>query len=190
MATIFKISLQATIFLATTPALLLAAGEGGPHISHLFWYAVNFCLYVAFLFWLLRKPLGKFWVKRRDEIETAVTRGEREMQAAKAALMAATEKISNLTPEYLKDVVSQIEAEGYEEAKKIVEAAHLSELQIKKNTAQSIKGEWVKSEQNVRQEIAERVIARATERVKATYSEEMDRQRRDKAVAGSAALVQ
>lgn len=190
MVTILKTSLQATIFLIFSPAILFAAGGGEPHISHLFWYAVNFCLYIAFLFWALRKPVGKFWIKRRDEIEVAVTRGEREMQAAKAALMAATEKISSLTPEYLSAVVSQIEAEGQEEAKKIVEAARLSELQIKKNTEQSIKGEWVKSEQNVRNEIAERVIARATERVKSIYSEEMDQQRREKAVAGSAALVQ
>jgi F0F1-type ATP synthase membrane subunit b/b' len=185
---------QSGLLLASSvcaPAVAFAAsGHGEPHISHLFWYIINFALFAFAMYFVIRKPFGRFWESRRAGIEAAVNKGEREMQAAKAALMAATEKVSSLTPEYLESVVTEIEASAKEEGVVIVENAKRQVTQIHEHTTQTIVAERSKSESDVRSAVATEVIAKATEQVKRSYNEAQDAERRRVALDGSSTLVQ
>ena len=173
-----------------SPAIAFAAGGGKASIGDLAWYFTNFTLYAVLLTYLLKDVLRRSWKQRREDIETAVNRGEREMQAAKAALMEATEKVSSLTPEYLEGVATQIETEAKEEAKRVLAIAEQSTEQIKQNAEQSISAERAKNEATIRNDIAELVVQKAAERIKGSYSEELDKERRGAALSGSASLVQ
>ena len=158
-------------------------------VEHLTWYAINFVLYLVILVYLTKKPFARFWESRRLDIQEKVTRGERELAAVQSELNSANEKLSSLTPEYLKQIQAKIELEGEKEAEQIILDSLEQVARIEKQAEQTIEAEKKAGLAQVRQEIASVVIKRAESKIKASYGNDKDRIRRNGALAGVRALL-
>lgn len=171
------------------PNIALAGGGGPVHISHLFWYAVNFSIYVVFLFWIGKKPFLRFWSSRREEIESAVNKGERELAEAEALLKESKEKLAQLTPNYLEGLVKEIEQDGVAEGELLVQSATEQAERIQSQTALTVEAETQRSEKHIRQELAEQVIHQAREKLQSLSNSADDKVRRLAALENAKELV-
>ncbi len=187
--------LSAAALVVINPAILMAeaAGHGAghaPHISHLTWYAINFVIYVGLLYWLLHKPYVSFWARRRAEIVEQVGRGERLLQEAQHKLRLARERLAQLDSSALTEITKKIEHEGAVEAEQIIKSAKDDELRLRQQLEQNILAERLTAETRVRKELAELVLNKAQEKVKANYSADKDVSRRASAINGAGGLLQ
>ncbi|MFN6964674.1 MAG: hypothetical protein ACK4S4_13035 [Pyrinomonadaceae bacterium] len=84
---------------------LAEAGHGGFYDQYLnipgfeLWKFINLTIFVAFLIWILKRPLSEAFKAKREAIRADLIRAEEERQAALARLTAVEAKLAQLERE-------------------------------------------------------------------------------------------
>jgi F0F1-type ATP synthase membrane subunit b/b' len=132
-----------------------AAKEENTENPHEFLYnVINFAILVGALGYILRKPLGEFFISRSASIQKALTEGRKALEASQAQLRAVEEKLKGLEAEiaaYKANAIREMGAErlrieqsSTEEGARILESARAqmnvavraAKLELKRYAAQ------------------------------------------------------
>lgn len=171
-----------------------AAAHGAEHGAHhgygfLFWYWINFALYIVAMYFILRKIVANGWDARRERIRFALEAGKRSMDAA-LERRAAAQKQSTQLESQVKELISTIEREGDLECQKLTRDAEQRAKDIQSHATESLGMEAKAQKVQMQREVAEIVLARASEMLRTQVTKESDRPLRQGAVAGVKNLVQ
>ena len=178
----------APLFSAAT-AFAEEAPEKAETIGDLAWYYLNFGLYVAILYFLLRKPIVQTWQTRRNAIEADVVRGKEDLKTASAALADAKKKIATLDAECQRENDSIRKSTEGEKALILEEAKRRAQA-IARQTEESIVAEQRHAETSLRREIGQVVLEKATELLKRELTPEADKELRRSVASGIGKLAQ
>ncbi len=97
--------------------------------STVWWRVGNFVLFVGTLYFLLRKPVAKFFTGRRDKIADEFKGLEARKAEAQAKLKAVESRIANLESER-ESILADYRAQGEALQKAIIERAEIQARQI------------------------------------------------------------
>lgn len=170
------------------PALALAASGHAPHISHTIPYWVHFIAYVGIIFFLVRKKAVQGWAERRDSISTLVTRGERELEVARAKLREAETLLAGIDSEVSK-ISQAISNETENEIRVIQETAKARTQRIAKQAEELLETEQRSAEKSIQKELAESVIEKARGMLSGAEISDSDKARRKGVLSEVRSLV-
>jgi len=159
----------AIALLSLSPISLAFAGggEGGHHgsILDLGWFWLNFIIYVALLFVLLKKPVKAGWTSRRERISDEVTSATSEMEEAERELAAVEALTKNLAAEQQR-ARGEILSQGELEAQMIARAATEKATRTKSQVKEMLEGETRSAEAQFRASLIARAVELSKERFK------------------------
>jgi F-type H+-transporting ATPase subunit b len=119
----FAIPLAFIAGMTVFPESLSAAGEGG---KWGFWLDIgrffNLALVAGVLFWVTRKPLGKFFAARTQAIREQLAEAQRAREEAETRLAEMESRMSRLDDE-LREIRDSAEKEARREYERLVAAA-------------------------------------------------------------------
>ncbi|MBP1724193.1 MAG: synthase subunit [Deltaproteobacteria bacterium] len=121
---------------------LWAAGGGGGFSGEVIWQIIAFVLLAFFLAKMLKKPLGAFLVKRKEQIRGSLDQASKKENEARKLFGEWEKKLQALNQE-VRDLHESIRKEGEEERQKIVERAREEAERVRKQ-AQTIAEHEVK----------------------------------------------
>lgn len=110
---------------------LWAAGGGGGFSMEVIWQIIAFTLLAFFLGKMLKKPLGAFLSKRRDEIRGSLDQASKKESEAQKVFGEWEKKLEAMSQE-IRDLHETIRREGEEERQKIVERAQEEGERVRK----------------------------------------------------------
>lgn len=110
---------------------LWAAGGGGGFSGEAIWQVIAFVLLGFFLARMLKKPLGAFLVKRKEEIRSSLDQASKKENEAQKLLEDWEKKLEAMSQE-IQDLEETIRREGEEERKKIIERAQEEGERVRK----------------------------------------------------------
>lgn len=110
---------------------LWAAGGAGGFSMEVVWQIIAFGLLAFFLVKILKKPMGAFLVKRRDEIRGSLDQASKKANEAQKIFGEWEKKLEALSQE-VRDLHETIRKEGEEERRKIIERAHEEGERVRK----------------------------------------------------------
>ncbi len=135
-------------------------GEKTLH-AHMIWRVINFVIFVAFLYYVLKKPAGAFFKNRREKIWKEMDDAEKSYQEAINAFKEAEKGLSQIEKE-VKEIISLNRAIGIKEGENISEKAKEMIEIIKRS--KSLEKEMI--EKNARREIVTSIVEQAIEKAK------------------------
>ena len=110
---------------------LWAAGGGGGFSMEVIWQIIAFTLLAFFLAKMLKKPLGAFLAKRRDEIRGSLDQASKKESEAQKVFGEWEKKLEAMSQE-IRDLHETIRGEGEEERKKIIDRAQEEGERVRK----------------------------------------------------------
>ena len=121
----------ATLLVALVlPASAFAAGDShGPDWGELGSQIVNFCIYIALIVFVARKPAQEFFATRRAAVVDAMNASEQAVAAAEARLAETMKKLDTLDEEKAA-VLREFRELGESERRRIVAAAESDAAKI------------------------------------------------------------
>ncbi|MCD6129919.1 MAG: ATP synthase F0 subunit B [Deltaproteobacteria bacterium] len=137
--------------------------------AHMMWRVINFVIFVAFLYYVLKKPAGAFFKNRREKIWKEMDDAEKSYQEAIKMLKEAEEKLSRVDME-IEKIISLNRTIGIKEAENISEKAKEMIEIIKRS--KSLEKEMI--EKNARREIITSIVDQAIEKAKKHLAEATD----------------
>jgi F-type H+-transporting ATPase subunit b len=152
-------------------AVFVAAGAGGEWLPK----TVNLAIFLAFLYFLLRKPMAAFFASRSKAIVADLERAKRERDEAEAKLAEVDARLSKLAAER-----DQIRAEAEREAE--AELARLSARteedarKIAETAEREIDGALKAARADLQRFAAEKAVELAEAQIRGEMSDE-DRKR-------------
>ena len=159
-------------------AAVWAAGGGGEHAEPVSkWHAIdtykvlNFGLLAIVLFFLAKKPVKDFFQSRQKGIEEELTDLEQKKKNAEKELADYESRLKNLNEEsnrILEDYVRQ----GEEAKKRIIAEAQEQAEKLEELAKRNIEQEFKTAKADLKNEIAEKAVARAEELVRESIAEE------------------
>ncbi len=167
----------AIISVLTAPEIASAAsGAHGEHagISSIFWPWMNFLLYSAILFVLLRKAIVSGWRARTEGIKKSASSGAAELEEAVAVLVKLREREKNLSAEQ-KEISDRIASDKERESLQILEEGKRSAELIKRQTDDLVAAERKQAEVAVRRAMGNQIIELATSKLKLAHTADEDR---------------
>lgn len=190
-------NLPSTVGALTSVALLApvdvlaAGGHGAGHGSFwdLKWFILNFAIYCLALYFILRKKIAAGWSARVARLEAEVASRAAELKAAEAELRAAELQLQSLDGE-IRSLKEQIARETEHEARQITTDAAKRAERIEGQTKDSLRAERRAAEAAVQRELANTVVKRAEEKLKAKLNADSDKALRARALDGVKQLVQ
>lgn len=184
--TLKSITLSLAIAASASPAFCSDGGHGADHgsIADLGIYWVNFLIYVGLLYFLLRKSVNSGWAARRDKIESDVTGGKIEIDAAEAKIAGMRGRM-DLIGEDIERIRDTTEKETERESREVVETARVLAQRISQRMHESCSAEQRSAETGIRRELADMALKMAREQLCREINAESDRPYRE-AVANSA----
>ena len=159
-------------------AVVHEEGEVGKHAApwgDLLKRGLNFVVLVGILFYLLRKPAGKFFSNRRESIKNTLEDLERQKKEAQSKIEEYQQKLSALETERNK-IIQDFITEGETEKSKIIEGAHMTATQVKEEAERAIQQEVKKAKGLLQQEVAELSTKMAEDLLK-KHMKDTDQQR-------------
>ncbi len=147
------------------PAMMLfgkAYGNGPAFLVQL----LNFAIYLAGLVFLLKGAMAAMFKARREEIETALAKSERDRAEGEAQLKELAEKMAGLEGE-LAGILSKAEADAEQEKQRVLEAARAEAEQILAQTQAEIDIQKRQAELELRALVAELAVEGAAKRLEA-----------------------
>lgn len=184
--TFSKICLLGLALLATEPTTVWAEGaHHGPTLT-IMW--INFIIFAAGMFFVLKKPLVQVWKTRVADLETSILKSERELAKAEERLTNVKSKVANVAEEVAK-VQANINEETKHERARISELALEQKTRILKQAEVSVESEIKAVEKSVKSEFAEKVCAIAKDRLKQEFTTENDRTYRSASLEGLNSLI-
>lgn len=141
------------------------AAEAGGHGGGLNWKdflfrLMNFGIMAVILFKLLKKPLGKYFASRREDIQKMLADLELKKQEAEQKCAEYKAKLAALDEETQK-IVSEYVQEGELERAKILEAAERQAAYIKEQAELSIQQEIKAAKDSLQKEVSELSVTAA-----------------------------
>lgn len=167
-------------------ALLLAGGGSGGESAFMkfynqylnvpgfeAWKFLNLAIFVAFMIYVLKKPLGEAFNAKREAIRSELIKAEAEKAAANAKLTEVEGKLAQLDTEK-NAIADEAKAEAAEEKKRIVEQARLEANRLKAQAESELARLEAQSRSSLRRFSAEESIRLAEEKVKAQLNGDVD----------------
>lgn len=184
---VFLIAAVGSIFLTGD---VFAEAEHASHgYGYLFWYWINFIVYVVAMYFILRKFVASGWDARRERIRYALEAGKRSMDEAQTRRRAAQDQSAQLDKQ-LSEITSSIEREAALESQKLIDDAKARAIEIQQGATESLGLEAKAQRAQMQREIAEIVLARANEMLRSSVTKESDRALRQGTVTGVKSLLQ
>ena len=172
--------------------LLAFGSESGHHEKGSFWdiryYWVNFLIYVGGLYFILRNTVKSGWESRGSSIEAAVNKGKYDLQIAEADLREAQAKLASVDRE-IQTIREEIRRSTKLECDEIVADANARAARILAQGKASATAEQKALENELRRELADLVLQRATERIQREINSETDAPLRSAALSSLQGLI-
>ena len=178
--------------LLVTPAVLCSeGGHGAAHgsIADLGVYWVNFLIYAAIMFFVLRKPALNGWTARRNKIESDVIGGRAEIEAAETKIAQMRSRME-LIGEDIERLREATEKETERESRELVESARVRAQRISQRMREACSAEQRAAEDGIRSELAELAVKMAREQLTRDLNVESDKPYRDAVVNRAGGLLQ
>jgi F-type H+-transporting ATPase subunit b len=131
---------------------------------------VNFALLLAGLTFFLRKPLRQALFGRREKIRTAVVESERLRQDAERRIGECETKLRELEGE-IGRLLDEARAEGERERGRILAQARRMAERILEDAREAAAHETERVKRAIRQDVMERALREATEKLKRDVAE-------------------
>jgi len=158
-----------------------------PSFADLVPFWINFIIYAALLYFLLRKKVAQFLRTRSSEIEEQVNRGAREIEASQATLLVAEERLSGAAAE-VAAIEARVQLDARNEATQIFTEAEEKAARIRSQAKELVQAEKSSTENGIKRELSELVLKKTTERIARELTSENDRGRRAAALSSINAL--
>jgi ATP synthase F1 delta subunit len=161
------INILAVILLTYTISLATnghegASGDSSAMIKDFVLKVINFSILALVLGYFLRKPLKKFLVQRRKEVEDAIKGADDSLKSATKEYKTAEEKLKMLTSE-IKEITEKMKYEGELEKERIIKRTEQAAQKIKHQTDNTIKREFEIIQKKIKEETIEHTIDTAEE---------------------------
>lgn len=142
-----------------------AGGHGAQNWTDFLFRALNFSIMAIILFKLLKNPLRKYFISRREDIQKMLTELEQKKQEAEQKYAEYKAKFAALEKE-TEQIVAEYVQEGEMERKKILEAAERQAQYIKEQADIAIQQELKAARESLQKEVGELSVAAAEDIVK------------------------
>ncbi len=142
-------------------------GLGGQYQSNpaLGWYMLTFAIFVGGLIYAVKKPLGLYLAARSKDIRRAIEEAEIAKEVATRKMLASQERLSQLDSE-IASMKAEFVKQGTLEKAQIKKMAEQMAIQIAKDADDVIAGNILHAMYQLKQEMAQQVIAMAREQIK------------------------
>lgn len=137
-------------------------GNGGAFLVQL----LNFAIWGAALFFLLKGALSAMFKSRKEELETLLAQAERDKAEGEAQLRGMEAKMAGLEGE-LAGILAKAESDAEAEKQRVLEAARAEALVILAQAQTEIRHQKRQAEQELRALVAELAVAGAAQRLEA-----------------------
>ena len=137
-------------------------GNGGAFLVQL----LNFAIYGAGLFFLLKGALSAMFKSRKEELETMLAQAERDKAEGEAQMKEMEAKMAGLEGE-LAGILSKAETDAEAEKQRVLEAARAEALVILAQAQTEIGHQKRQAEQELRALVAELAVEGAAKRLEA-----------------------
>jgi F-type H+-transporting ATPase subunit b len=127
---------------------------------------LNFAIYGAGLFFLLKGALSAMFKSRKEELETMLAQAERDKAEGEAQMKEMEAKMAGLEGE-LAGILSKAEADAETEKQRVLEAAKAEATLILAQAQSEIGYQKRQAEQELRALVAELAVEGATKRLEA-----------------------
>lgn len=165
-----------------------AYAEGAHHGPPVWVFIVNFLIFLALMYYFLRRPAVNFWHNRRETLEDLILKGERALEAANLQLVNAEQQLTTLDKK-VQEIKEGIAKEaGLEEDKMRREIAEVAEriiLQAKGKASSEEKS----AEHLIQSEFADKVCEKAREKLEREFTDEFDEEYRKYGLEGMRSLL-
>jgi F-type H+-transporting ATPase subunit b len=168
------------------PVLAFAAETEHEHHgspSDLIPYWIHFAAFVVILYFLIKRPITEAVVARREGIDEAVGAGRRQLADAEHKLSLAQKRFASLATA-IESLKQEIASDAEREAKQLLSEALERAARIKSNADNAAVSELKAAQLKMRNEVAERAIELAREKIKARVNLDSDRALRSSALSG------
>lgn len=135
-------------------------GNGGAFIVQL----LNFAIWGAALFFLLKGALSAMFKSRREELETLLAQAERDKAEGEAQMRDMEAKMAGLEGE-LAGILAKAESDAEAEKQRVLEAARAEALVILAQAQTEIGHQRRQAEQELRALVAELAVEGAAKRL-------------------------
>lgn len=169
------IGLLITIFYTSS---LWGAGAQGEHhgvtptqLKNLFWFSLNFLVFVIILYKVLKKPVVNFFRTRKENLIKQYNELLEKKKEAEAKYIELQERIKNLEKEAQAIYQNYVE-QGQREKERIISEAQAQAERIKQQAELYIQLEMEKVKKQLVHEIGEAAVKIAEEVIKKNLTEE------------------
>ncbi len=184
--TFSKICLLGLTLLLIEPTSAWAEGaHHGPTLT-IMW--INFLIFAAGMFFIMKKPLVQIWKRRVLDLEESILKSERELAKAEDRLNTVKSKIANVASDVAK-IQANINEETKHESARINQQALEQKSRIIKQAEASVESEIKAVEKSVKSEFAVKVCEIAKGRLKQEFTADNDRAYRTASLAGLNSLI-
>jgi F-type H+-transporting ATPase subunit b len=147
------------------PAMKLFGKEYG-NLGAFLVQLLNFAIYAAALFFMLKGALSAMFKSRKEELETLLAQAEKDRAEGEAQLKAVEAKMAGLEGE-LAGILSKADADAEIEKQRVLEAARAEAAQILAQAQAEIGFQKRQAEQELRTLVAELAVEGAAKRLEA-----------------------
>lgn len=138
-----------------------------------FWKFLNLAIFVAFLVYVLQKPLGEAFRAKRDAIRSELIRAEEEKKAALAKLTSAEARLASLDNER-QLVLNRAKKEADAEMTRILEHTEEEVSKLREQTEGEISRLIQQTKAELKRYSAEVSISRAEEKLRSKIDAKAD----------------
>lgn len=167
--------IAALLTLTAGPALAAGGGYSESQIKDLLFRVMNFTAFFIILFWLLRKPIAKYFRDRREGIERNLQYLETQARNLEEQTEIMNKQIANIASER-DTILAQYERMGQKEADRIIAEAKTAAENIIQKTQAAMDLEIKAARQALLTEIVKISTQAATELVQTSINDD-DHQR-------------
>ena len=163
--------------LSTIYLLALQAAEGAHESGVPEWIpkAVNLAIFLAFLYWLLRKPAANFFAARSAAIVNDLERAKREKDEAEAKLATVEQRLARLAAEQA-EIRAEAEREAEAEHARLLASADEEAARIAETAGREIDGALKTARAELQRFAAEKAVDLAEATIRAEMTDD-DRKR-------------
>lgn len=147
------------------PAMKLFGKEYG-NLGAFLVQLLNFAIYAAALFFLLKGALSAMFKSRKEELETLLAQAERDKAEGEAQMKEMETKMAGLEGE-LAGILAKAETDAEAEKQRVLEAAKAEAVQILAQAQAEIGFQKRQAEQELRALVAELAVEGAAKRLEA-----------------------
>ncbi len=144
-------------------------GHGGGWQATDTYRVMNFTVLAIGLFLILRKPVAQTFSNRIKSIRNELDELEEKKKAAEEELAQYNRQLAKLEEEAEK-IVQEYIRQGNEARARILEAAKTSAAKLEEQAQRSIESEFKKAKEQLVQEIMEKALVKAEDRIKTSIT--------------------